>query len=102
MLPGTGGEEPCPTDQGFLGGNRSHQGKVLVIMLEVSGDCLFILTTNTLLLFTCEVYGLSVEVSKFLGVFTVAYLLTCGKAPCRGHYIGPQYDMLKENALIWT
>lgn len=61
VLSGTGGEEPHPTDQGFLGGNCSHQGKALVITLEVTG------ATNILLLYICDVYGLSVEVSKFLG-----------------------------------
>lgn len=40
VLSGTGGEEPHPKDQGFLGGNCSHQGKALVITLEVTGVCL--------------------------------------------------------------
>lgn len=97
VLSGTGGEEPHPTDQGFLGGNCSHQGKALVITLG-----LFIMTTNTLLLYICDVYGLSVEVSKFLWVFTAARLLTCGKATCRGHHIRHQFDIIIEIVLIGT
>lgn len=94
VLSGTGGEEPHPTDQGFLGGNCSHQGKALVITLG-----LFIMTTNTLLLYTCDVYGLSVEVSKFLGHLL---LLICGKATCRGHHIRHQFDIIIEIVLIGT
>lgn len=60
------------------------------------------MTTNTLLLYTCDVYGLSVEVSKFLWVFTAVRLLTCGEATCRGHHIRHQFDIIIEIVLIGT
>lgn len=60
------------------------------------------MTTNILLLYTCDVYGLSVEVFKVSGAFTAAHLLTCGKATCRGHYTRHQFDIMIEIVLIGT